>query len=401
MGLDKPAFRQFILLCSGYFLFSCSFNMPIPALPAYLAGMGGERYLGLIISLFTLTAGLSRPFSGRLADTIGRKPVMIFGSLVCVVAGILYPVLGTVSGFLLLRFFHGLSTGFNPTGSSACAADLLPLSTRGQGLGLFSVCSTLGLASGPVLGSYLSNHYGMAAMFHASALAGVLSAGAILALRETLSPRQSFVPGDLRISLRELIEKRALPPALVTLLLYASYGAALTLVPAVSLEAGLTNTGVFFTCYTGGSVLVRLVAGKAPDVYGRKPVLKTASMLMLVGMAVIALWHNGGGLLGAAVLYGISMGLMVPATTAWTVDVALPGHRGKALSTTFIAMEAGIGLGALGSGWWYNRIGHETSGVFLGMAFLALVAWIYLWFAPAPARIAYRDKDLKQPASPR
>lgn len=385
--MHKPATGQFILLCTGYFLFSVSFNMPIPSLPAYLAGLGGAQYLGLIISLFTLTAGLSRPFSGRLADSTGRRSVMLFGSAVCVVAGVLYPVLVTVWGFLLLRFFHGLSTGFHPTGASASAADLLPLSTRGQGLGIFSVCSTLGLASGPVLGSYLTNRFGMAAMFHASALSGVLSIAVILCMHETGASRAARpVPSRLSYSPGRLLEKRVFSPALVTLLLYASYGAALTLVPAVSLEAGLTNTGVFFTCYTGGSILVRILAGKAPDRHGRKPVLSMASGLMLASMILIACWHVGWGLLTAAVIYGISMGLMVPAATAWTVDLALPEHRGKALSTTFIAMEAGIGLGALLSGWWYNASGHQTAPVFLAMAVLALLSWIYLRAVPNPAR---------------
>ena len=59
--------------------------MLIPELPDYLTSLGGEEYKGLIISLFTLTAGFSRPFSGRLTDRIGRVPVMAFGSLVCFV----------------------------------------------------------------------------------------------------------------------------------------------------------------------------------------------------------------------------------------------------------------------------------------------------------------------------
>ena len=67
--------------------------MLIPELPAYLSAMGGANYKGLIIALFTLTAGLSRPFSGKLTDTIGRVPVMAVGSLVCFVCGFLYPVL--------------------------------------------------------------------------------------------------------------------------------------------------------------------------------------------------------------------------------------------------------------------------------------------------------------------
>ncbi len=50
--------------------------MLIPELPSYLSNLGGSEYKGLIIALFTLTAGLSRPFSGKLTDTIGRKPVL-------------------------------------------------------------------------------------------------------------------------------------------------------------------------------------------------------------------------------------------------------------------------------------------------------------------------------------
>ena len=104
----------------------------IPELPAYLTGLGGAEYKGLIIALFTLMAGISRPFSGKLTDKVGRVPVMIFGSLVCVICSLLYPVLTSVSGFLLLRFFHGFSTGFKPTATSAYAADVVHESRRGE-----------------------------------------------------------------------------------------------------------------------------------------------------------------------------------------------------------------------------------------------------------------------------
>ncbi|MFM8484819.1 MAG: MFS transporter, partial [Bacteroidota bacterium] len=99
--------RPFILLCISHALFAGSFSMMIPELPAYLTGMGGEGYKGWIIALFTITAGISRPFSGKLTDTIGRIPVMYVGTIACVVSSLLYPWLAFVSGFLALRFFHG------------------------------------------------------------------------------------------------------------------------------------------------------------------------------------------------------------------------------------------------------------------------------------------------------
>ena len=135
---------QFWLLGLSSFLFSSSFNMLIPELPAHLSAMGGAEYKGLIIGLFTLTAGLSRPFSGRLTDTVGRVPVMVFGSLVCFVCGFLYPVFTTVVPFLALRLAHGFSTGFKPTGTSAYVADIVPANRRGEALGVHGICMGVG-----------------------------------------------------------------------------------------------------------------------------------------------------------------------------------------------------------------------------------------------------------------
>src|SRR5689334_4090367 len=100
--------------------------MIIPELPAYLTSLGGGEYKGLIISLFTLTAMLSRPFSGRLSDRLGRVPVMVFGPIVCVVCSAIYPIVTTVAGFLVLRLVHGFSTGFKPTGQTAYLSDIIP-----------------------------------------------------------------------------------------------------------------------------------------------------------------------------------------------------------------------------------------------------------------------------------
>src|SRR5690606_1322846 len=118
--LSKPRKynNQFWLLCISSLLFFASFNMLIPELPGYITSLGGPEYKGLIISLFTITAMISRPFSGKLSDSVGRVPVMMVGSLVCFLCSMLYPLLSTVAGFLFLRLFHGFSTGFKPTGQA-------------------------------------------------------------------------------------------------------------------------------------------------------------------------------------------------------------------------------------------------------------------------------------------
>src|SRR5690606_41827470 len=97
----------FILLCLSSLLFCASFNMIIPELPNHLSRMGGAEHKGLIIALFTLTAGISRPFSGKLTDRWGRVPVLATGSVVCFGCGLLCPILTAVAGVRVRRLVHG------------------------------------------------------------------------------------------------------------------------------------------------------------------------------------------------------------------------------------------------------------------------------------------------------
>ena len=167
--------RQFGLLCLSSFLFFCSFSMILVELPAYLTKLGGEAYKGYIIALFTLAAGLSRPFSGKLTDTIGRTPVIMFGAVVCFFSGFLYTWLITIFGFLFIRFIHGMSTGFTPTGTAAYVADVVPASRRGEAMGIFGLINNIGPAIAPALGSLIVVYYPIDYMFYCTTIFAALS----------------------------------------------------------------------------------------------------------------------------------------------------------------------------------------------------------------------------------
>src|SRR5690606_22763785 len=117
---------QFGLLCLSSLLFSASFNMIIPELPNYLSSLGGGEHKRLLIGLCALTAGISRPCSGKLTGHWGRVPVMAVGSIVCVLCGFLYPILSSLAGFFILRLVHGSSTGVKHTSTSAYIAHIIP-----------------------------------------------------------------------------------------------------------------------------------------------------------------------------------------------------------------------------------------------------------------------------------
>ncbi|WP_220399586.1 MFS transporter [Filimonas effusa] len=377
---------QFGLVCLSSFLFSASFNMLIPELPAYLSNMGGAAYKGLIIALFTLTAGGSRPFSGKLTDTIGRVPVMAVGSIVCFVCGFLYPVLTTVAGFLLLRLVHGFSTGFKPTATAAYVADLVPATKWGEAMGIHGVCFSTGLAIGPAIGSAITAHYSINILFYCSSLFALLSIVILANMKDTLPDKQRFRLAHLRIGKNDIFDKRVIPSVVVIFLSYVSYGAILTVIADWSLHLGTANKGLFFMVFTLTSLLIRFVAGKVSDRHGRVPILKISLSLLAISTFMIALANTSWLLMFASGVYGIATGMLSPTATAWTADLSDPAQRGKAMATMYIALEAGIGLGALLAGSLFIEDFAMIPVVFYWCTAITLLSLIYLQFLYKPGR---------------
>jgi len=379
---EKLYTYKFWLLCSSSFLFFASFNLIIPELPDYLTELGGGDHKGLIIPVFAFMALISRPFSGRLTDTIGRIPIIIYGVIACIVAGVLYPIVTSVFGFFVLRLVHGMSTGFKPTATSAYVGDIAPVSRRGEAMGILGVFGSLGMAAGPALGSWIATSFGYTAMFYSSSAFALLSIVVVTNMPETLIVKQRFRFGLLKLNWKDVLEPRAFPPSITMLLTAFSFGTILTLIPDFSKHMGIENKGIFFSIFTVSSLLIRLVAGKLSDIYGRVPILMIGSLtygftMILIG-SVTELWFFYLG----AFTFGIAAGLGSPTIFAWTVDLADQKHVGRAMSTMFIGLEAGIILGGVFAGYSYNNnpdnfvISFNISGILAFAATLYLVVYL-------------------------
>ena len=198
--------------------------MILPELPDYLASLKGQEYLGLIVSLFTLSAAISRPFSGKLTDRWGRIPVMVVGATISGLAALIYPLTTTVFGFLLIRLLHGFSAGFKPTGTSAYVADIIPVHRRGEALGMLSMFGTIGMASAPILGSWIFLNYDINTLFYCSSLFSIGSVAILFGMKETLITKEPFKLSLLKIKREDLYESSVLPPSVIMILTTLSFG---------------------------------------------------------------------------------------------------------------------------------------------------------------------------------
>lgn len=354
--------------------------MLIPELPSFLSKLGGADYKGLIISLFTLTAMISRPFSGKLADKLGRVPVMMAGCIVCFFCSLVYPFTTTVFGFLMLRLVHGFSTGFTPTGQAAYLSDVIPASRRGEAIGLLGTMGALGTTSGPALGGFIANYFGLQVMFFCSAALAVTSTLILLGIRETLYEKHPFGIGLLKVKRSDIFEPRVLVPCMVMLMSVYAYGTVFTVLPDFGEYVGIQNKGLLFTYLTAASLFVRLVGGRASDRYGRQPVLCVATFLIAIAMLVTGFAHTKLQLILGVIMYGFAYGAMSPTLLAWATDLSDEHHRGRGVASIYIFMEMGIGIGALMSGWVYGNDPSNFILTFSICSVLAAASFVYLLF---------------------
>ncbi len=373
--------RQFWLMNISALFFFMSFNMILPELPNYLKFIGGQNINpGYIIACFTLFAMISRPLSGKLTDAIGRIPIMVFGAAVACVSTILYPVWTTIFGFFFLRCFHGMSTGFKPIGTDAYLSDIVPYNRRGEAMGIMGTVVSLGMAAGPVLGSFIHESWGFTPMFIVSAIISLLSVIIFGNMKETLPKkrRKKISLKLLKIKKIDFFEPKVLLPSFMLLCSVACYGTTVTLVPDFEESLNIENKGIFFFYMLIASILVRIFAGKISDRYGRIIVIKWGMILLIISMIMMGSSTTAMLLYFSAFVYGIARGVYAPTIYAWVSDLSSFENRGRAFSTMYILFELGITIGSLASGSYYNHIIENIPFAFYGVAFTTSLALTFL-----------------------
>ncbi len=370
-------------------VFVMSFNMLLPEMNAYLTGLGGADKKWMILGLWTIAAAIARPFSGKMADNISRKSVMYFGILVSIAICFIYPYFVSVTGFLMLRFLHGFSTGFHPTGATALIADVIPKGKRGEAMGIFGVTISVGFSAGQAVGSPIKLGFGVEGLFMAAALLGIFSFGILLFVKE----KKGIVLGSNKTEVQEkphrkwrdviprwneILAPEVIHPTTIMFLTAMISGIYMVIVPDMSEWLKLENKGMFYLINVLFAVVTRFVAGRFYDRFGARRNLNVGLILMIVAVTLTGTSTTSEQFLFSGVIYGIAAGICSPALFAWTADLANPIFKGRGMSTMFIALELGLASGAYVTQVLYNNDFENIFALFMGAAVICGLGILYL-----------------------
>jgi MFS family permease len=113
------------------------------------------------------------------------------------------------------------------------------------------------------------------------------------------------------------------------------------------LEAGNVAVGVVIGSYAVTGLLLRPFAGRLADHRGRKPTVLLGSILVALGGFMYLLPFGVAGLVAARLVLGAGEGTVFTASSAWVVDLAPPGRRGRVIGLYGLSVWAGLSIGPL------------------------------------------------------
>ena len=332
-----------------------AFYVLTPLLPLYLSEHFGatKDVIGLVLSGYTITALLFRPFSGYVVDSFPRKTVLMisFGAFAIFFAG--YLAASTLLLFMIVRTLHGGPFGALTVANSTVAIDVLPSSRRTEGIGYYGLSNNLAMALAPTIGIFIYRYsHSFELLFWLAlivACAGwLVDSTVIIERKEKSEKRKENSP--LSWDRFFLIRGWLLGANMVTF--GFSFGVLSNYLAIYGKEVmGITGgTGAYFMLCSVGLILSRLQGGKALR-QGRVTHNAGEGMVIsLIGYTLFILVPTWWGYYGSALLIGLGNGHMWPAFQNMTINVAHNNQRGTANSTILISWDIGMGLGILVGG---------------------------------------------------
>lgn len=298
---------------------------------------------GLVTGIFIIGTLVGRLFIGRLIDSIGRRKTLVIGLTFFTATILLYFVDLGVGFLLFTRFVHGLGMGLSSTATGTIVAQIIPSARKGEGIGYYSMSSTLATAIGPFVGLLMSQYTSFSTIFIACLVVGVISLVSALFVNVPEADNPEIVRG---LSLKAFVEPKALPIALIIAIAALSFSSVLSYINFYATELDLVEAAsVFFLVYSISVLLSRPITGRLMDARGANVVMYPAIFIFAVGLFILSQATSALGLLLAGALIGLGFGNIQSGTQAIAVKAASPGRMGMATSTFFIALDAGLGFG--------------------------------------------------------
>ncbi len=343
----------------GHFAF-CIGLWTFVHLPGYLEGLGGgQAEIGIIIGVISISAIVSRPTIGRLMDRRGRRPVVLGGAAINLLAVCAYLTADSLGPWIyVIRIVHGIGEAALFSVFFTIAADVIPASRRTEGIAIFGVSGLLPLSLGGLLGDIILKHWDYSALFLVAALVSLLALLLCIAIPET-RPARKRLGAPTRL-LDIFLTADLIPLWLLTFGFTCGLTSYFTFIKTYIGETQIGSVGLFFFSYSAAAVLCRLFFSWIPDKVGLRKMLVPMLLSLSGGILMLAYGEHAWTVAMAGVLCGLGHAYVFPIISALVVSRADDDDRGAAMTMFTALFDLGALVGAPLFGWIIEKSSYQT-----------------------------------------
>lgn len=407
--MERKLVLPFTILAAVPFIMVLGNSMLIPVFPQLESELNLTQFqVGLLVTAFSIPAGVVIPFAGALSDHVGRKTIMAPALL-------LYGAGGLIAGFaawllsepftwiLVGRIVQGIGAGGTYQIALALTGDLFDGGERTKAVGILEAANGLGKVVSPIAGAALGLLVWFAPFFTYGLLAIPIAFAIWFLVKEPKGDHAQQSAKEYIQSLGAIFKKKAVP-------LLSSYFAGAVglfllfgLLSFISDELELRHnlTGVIKGLVLAIPVTVMTIVAYASGLFLQErnkllvPFIVTGLSLTAGGLVGLAFLGGLVALIGFASLMGLGIGLMLPALNTLITGASHADERGLITALYGTVRFFGVALGppAFGLVQGVGRLPMFLAGA--GIAGVAL-ALVLLFVRPQKILVEADDDESTQ-----
>ena len=396
---EKKIFtKDFIILFSASFFVALIFYLLMTSFALYAVERfaASESEAGLAASIFIIGALFARLLAGKYIEVIGRKK-LLYGSLILYLVAILFYFLAnSLSLLLIIRFIHGMGFGASTTAMSTAVMDMIPYERKGEGTGYYTLSSVFATALGPFLALYLTQNYDFQTIFIICTIFTVFSLllSLFAKIPEAEISREKLKKQKSGFHIQDFIEIKALPISFMMVIIGIAYASIVSFINVYAIEIQLQDiASLFFIVYAIVLLFTRPITGRLLDLKGDNIVIYPAIIFLAICLVLLSQAENGIVLLLSGAFLALGFGTLVSSGQAIAVKEAPKERVGLAVSTFFICLDGGVGVGPYLIGFIIPFVGFR--GMYLILAIFVLLTVILYYFLHGKEAAMRRKKQLR------
>ncbi len=357
-------------------------------LPVYADALGATpSMVGIVVSSFSITALLARPFAGPAFDSFSRKRLLIASQLVICACMFLYGIVGTLEGLVAVRLVHGVGIGCSGPLAMSLVSEFLPESKFASGVSIYALAQSFAQVIGPAAGLYLVDAIGFSASYFLAAACLLVAICGVALIKEPYRERLRY-----ELKLDRMFAPEAVGKGVALMLLATSFSCMGAYVVLYGYSVGVDQMGIFFIVYAVCLLGTRPLFGSLADRFGAPRMLIVGISFFAASYLALACADRLPLFIVAALLGSAGFGCCGPLLQSEALASVPPSRRGAASNTAFTGLDLGMLIGPMIGGAIVERV-----GLLLGSQPEAYsVMWVAMLVPAAAALVVVLRWNLKK-----